>query len=122
MTTGIKKILIVEDEKPLAHALELKLRNEGYEPEVVTNGHDALEALERQRYGVMLLDMMMPVMDGFQVLEQIKSIKDAPVVFVLSNLSLHDDKERVMKLGAKDFFVKSEISLADVVSHIKSVI
>jgi DNA-binding response OmpR family regulator len=122
MATSIKKILIVEDEKPLSHALELKLRNEGYEPEVVTNGHDALEALDREQYGVMLLDMMMPVMDGFQVLEQIQKIEHAPVVFVLSNLSLHDDKERVIKLGAKDFFVKSEISLAEVVEHIKSVI
>jgi DNA-binding response OmpR family regulator len=122
MATSIKKILIVEDEKPLSHALELKLRNEGYEPEVVTNGHDALEALDREHYGVMLLDMMMPVMDGFQVLEQIQKIEHAPVVFVLSNLSLHDDKERVIKLGAKDFFVKSEISLAEVVEHIKSVI
>lgn len=122
MATGTKKVLIVEDEKPLAHALELKLRNEGYDPEVVTNGHDALEALGRQKYGVMLLDMMMPVMDGFQVLEKIKEVKDAPVVFVLSNLSLHDDKERVIKLGAKDFFVKSEISLAEVVAHIKTVI
>lgn len=121
MSTKSKRVLIVEDEKPLSHALELKLSNEGYQTKVVTNGRDALEALKAQAYDVMLLDMMMPVMDGFQVLEQIQSFDEKPVVFVLSNLSLHDDKERVIKLGARDFFVKSEISLADVVEQIKNV-
>lgn len=116
-----KYVLIVEDEKPLSHALELKLTNEGFIARVVTNGQDALDALKEQNYDVMLLDMMMPVMDGFQVLEHMQGLTTKPVVFVLSNLSLHDDRERVIELGARDFFVKSEISLAEVVEHIKSV-
>ena len=118
MSNKTKHILIVEDEKPLSHALELKLHNEGHTTRVVTNGQDALSAIKEDDFDVMLLDMMMPVMDGFQVLEKLQDVEKKPVIFVLSNLSLHDDKDRVLGMGARDFFVKSEISLADVVHEI----
>src|SRR5688500_18952363 len=107
-----KTILIVEDEKPLAHALELKLKGEGFTTIVVSNGQEALDAIKQQTYDVMLLDLMMPTLDGFQVLQQIQGLSQKPpVVFVLSNLSQHEDEERVLALGARKFFIKSDTPL-----------
>lgn len=115
-----KKILIAEDEKPLAHALELKLTREGCSVTLVENGQEALDALAAGDYDVLLLDMMMPTMDGFQVLEHISQSQKKPTIFVLSNLSLHDDQQRVLGLGAKKYFIKSETSLATIVDEIKN--
>ncbi len=116
-----KRILIVEDEKPLSHALELKLRNEGFETFAATNGQEAVEAVKQQDYDVMLLDLMMPTMDGFQVLQQIQALgKQLPTVFVLSNLSQREDEEKVLALGAKKFFIKSDTSLSTIVDEVKN--
>ena len=115
-----KKILIVEDEKPLAHALELKLKSEGFETVVASNGQEALDALKAGQYSVMLLDLMMPTLDGFQVLQQIQGLGQKPTVFVLSNLSQHEDEERVLALGAKKFFIKSDTPLSTIVEEVKN--
>ena len=116
-----KRVLVVEDEKPLAHALELKLTHEGFVVTLADNGQAALDALEKGDFDVMLLDMMMPVMDGFYVLEEIKKhSKAAPTIFALSNLSLHDDKDRVIGMGAKKYFIKSETPLAVIVEEVKN--
>lgn len=115
-----KSILIVEDEKPLAHALELKLKNEGFTTLIASNGQEALDALKAQDYNVMLLDLMMPTMDGFQVLQQIKEMGKNPTVFVLSNLSQPEDEEKVLALGAKKFFIKSDTSLSTIVDEVKN--
>lgn len=115
-----KKILIVEDERPLAHALELKLQHEGCQTTAVHNGKDALAEFDKGGYDVILLDMMMPEMDGFQVLQQLHERGGMPTVFVLSNLSLHDDEQRVIGLGAKKYFIKSNTPLAVIVEEIKN--
>ena len=113
-----KQVLIIEDERPLAHALELKLIHEGYIAKIVNNGQDGLDELKKNHYDVVLLDLMMPVMDGFQVLQQIPA-ENRPVVFVLSNLSQHEDEERVLSLGAKKYFVKSDTPLSTIVEEVK---
>jgi DNA-binding response OmpR family regulator len=115
-----KRILIAEDEKPLAHALELKLQHEGMEAVIAINGEEALKLLDESDFDVMLLDMMMPVMDGFQVLQEIAKRDKKPVVFVLSNLSVHDDQDKVLGLGAKKYFIKSDTPLATIVEEIKN--
>jgi DNA-binding response OmpR family regulator len=91
-----KHVLIVEDERPLAHALELKLQHEGFTTVVANNGKDGLEQIEKGTFDVVLLDIMMPVMDGFQVLKQLQGRPKPPTVFVLSNLSQHEDADRVL--------------------------
>ena len=116
-----KRILIVEDERPLAHALELKLKGEGFTVMVATNGQDALDMLESNPCDVMLLDLMMPVMDGFQVLQKIQELEKKPsAIFVLSNLSQHEDEEKVLSLGAKKFFIKSDTALSTIVDEVKN--
>ena len=115
-----KRVLIVEDEKPLSRALELKLGAVGFTVTVATNGQEALQLLESGEFDVMLLDLMMPTVDGFQVLQQIKDTEHRPVVFVLSNLSQHEDEERVLSLGAKKFFIKSDTPLSTIVEEVKN--
>lgn len=116
-----KKILIVEDEKPLAHALELKLQHEGFTVSAATNGRECLDLIDSQHFDIVLLDLMMPTMDGFQVLGELQKKPHMPVVFVLSNLSQHEDEERVLQLGAKKFFIKSDTPLTTIIEEIKKV-
>jgi DNA-binding response OmpR family regulator len=115
---GQKRVLIIEDEKPLQHALQLKLQREGFETVTGENGHEALELLKSQAFDVVLLDLMMPEIDGFQVLEQRSTFMGNPAVFVLSNLSQHEDEERVMALGATKFFIKSDTPLSLIVDEV----
>lgn len=114
-----KRILIVEDERPLAHALELKLTHEGFATTVANNGKDGFDLIENGSFDVVLLDMMMPVMDGFQVLERLREKKKKPVVFVLSNLSQHEDESRVLEAGAAKYFIKSDTPLSVIVDEVK---
>lgn len=113
-----KRVLIVEDERPLAHALELKLRHENIEAVTAGNGEECLQQLQASHFDVVLLDMMMPVMDGFQVLQEINKMAQKPVVFVLSNLSVHDDQEKVLAMGASKYFIKSDTPLSLIVEEI----
>ena len=115
-----KKILIIEDEKPMAKAMEIKLTKAGFNVTVVLNGDDGLLELERDVYDLVILDILMPVVDGWRVLEEIKE-KDIKVkVIVISNLSQPEDKKRAMELGASDYMVKTESSLANIVDRVRS--
>jgi two-component system, chemotaxis family, sensor kinase CheA len=115
-----KRVLIVEDERPLAHALELKLRHEGFEAVIATNGQECLDLIDTQHFDVMLLDMMMPVMDGFQVLHELKSRAVSPKVFVLSNLSQREDESRVVEAGAAKYFIKANTPLSVIIEEVKN--
>lgn len=117
----MKNILIIEDEKALSHALELKLQHEGFTVAVASNGQDGLNLMQSQQFDVVLLDLIMPVMDGFQVLERLRALPAMPAVFVLSNLSQHEDEDRVLALGAKKFFIKSDTPLNVIVDEVKSI-
>lgn len=121
MTDVAKTVLIVEDERPLSHALELKLQHEGFDVTVASNGRECLDLIENKHFDIVLLDLIMPEVDGFQVLEELKQRSDAPAVFVLSNLSQREDEERVLALGARKFFIKSDTSLTTIVEEVKQV-
>jgi DNA-binding response OmpR family regulator len=116
-----KRILIVEDEKPLSHALELKLTHEGFAVTVASNGQECLDLIDSQPFDVVLLDLIMPVLDGFQVLEKLQQKPQKPAIFVLSNLSQHEDEERVINLGARKFFIKSDTPLTVIVDEVKKI-
>ncbi len=118
MAGAVKKVLVVEDEKPLAGALELKLKKQGYQVAVAHNGQVALELMASESYDVALLDLVMPVMDGFEVLEAARKLQSAPVFIVLSNLTQPDDASRAIRLGAYKFLVKSDTPLAAIVQEI----
>ncbi len=118
--SGKKKILIVEDEKPLAHALELKMTHEGYETTVASTGREGLEKASTGDYDLILLDLILPEVDGFAILEGLKSKKLKPVVVVLSNLGQDEDRKKAEEFGVKNYLVKSNVPLADIVKVVKS--
>jgi DNA-binding response OmpR family regulator len=113
------KILIAEDEKATAGALALKLNHEGFETQVVFDGKAALDSLEEKKFDLLILDLIMPQLDGFEVLTTLKKIGVKTPVIVISNLGQAEDINKAKELGAVDFFIKSETSLAEVVEKIK---
>lgn len=119
-SSGKKKILIVEDEKPLAHALELKMAHEGYETTVASTGKAGLEEASTGKYDLILLDLILPEIDGFAILEALKDKKLKPVIVVLSNLGQDEDRKKAEDYGVKNYLVKSNVPLADIVKVVKS--
>lgn len=113
-----KKILIVEDERPIANALALKFNHSGFQAKAVHNGQEALDLLEKESFDLMLLDLMMPKMDGFGVLEALQKKEGIPLVVVTTNLSQEEDAKRARALGAKDYLVKSNTPLTKMVEHV----
>jgi DNA-binding response OmpR family regulator len=113
------KILIAEDERPSAQAMKLKLEHSGFSVTVVGDGEEAIASLEKNKYDALILDLMLPKKDGFGVLAMMKGRKISVPVIVLSNLGQPEDIKRVMALGARQFFVKTETSMSTVVDFIK---
>jgi DNA-binding response OmpR family regulator len=113
------KILVAEDEKPLAKALQLKLMNSGFEVEVAGDGAEALEKIKSTKYDLLILDLVMPGVDGFAVLTALKAENNPLPVLVISNLSQNEDIAKVKELGAKDYFIKSNVQLPEIVEYIK---
>ncbi len=120
MAESSKKILIIEDEKPLARALELKLVHEGFDVTNVGNGEIALPLIEEKDFFLIVCDLVMPKVDGFQVLEFIKEKGIKTPVLILTNLGQAEDEKRVRALGALDFFIKSNTPLSKIVEYIKT--
>jgi len=116
-----KKILLVEDDDALANVYMMRLEVEGFEVRRVGNGEDALSAAVEYRPDLILLDVMMPKVDGFDVLDILRNTPQTNNVkiIVLTALSQDSDRKRAESLGADDFLVKSQVVIADVISHIK---
>ena len=118
------KILVVEDDFFLIKVMQTKLVNEGYQVEIASDGVLALEALKRFTTDLILLDLVMPRKDGFEVLEELshdKKMSKIPVI-VLTNLGQDSDVDRVKVFGVKDYLVKSDISIDAVVEKVRSVL
>lgn len=117
-----KNILIAEDEQPLAKALEIKLKNVGFTTKVAFNGKEATEILNSENFDCLVLDLLMPDIDGFGVLENIKDKNLSMKVVVTSNLSQEEDKKKALELGADNYLVKSNTSLSQIVEEISKVL
>lgn len=113
----MKKILVVEDEKPLSIALTNKLKKEGFEVAVASNGEEGLSKFNQFKPDLILLDIVMPVMDGLTMLEKLRKTSDIPVI-ILTNLSSPDKIYSAIKSGSFDYLTKSNYSLKDVVEMI----
>ena len=100
----------------------MKLKHEGFETDLATNGAEAIEKLKTEEYSMVLLDLIMPVIDGFGVLEEIRSRQLKTPVIILSNLGQDEDRAKAKELGAVDYFVKSNTPIADIISRVKDVI
>lgn len=114
-----KAILVLEDEDVLSRALRIALEDEGFEVVIAPTGEVAIDKIKDTKFDFFLLDLVIPGIDGFEVLKKIReSDKESPV-FVLSNLSDDDSKEKAKKLGADEYFVKSETLLSEISGFIK---
>ncbi len=115
-----KLLLVVDDEKPLAHALELKLEHEGFSAITVDSGTEALHLMRREQFDLLLLDLVMATTDGFQVLERMKQERITVPTIVLSNLSGAEDIEKVKSYGVIEYLVKAETSIHEVINRVKA--
>ena len=121
MEAAKKKILLVEDDASLAAVYRARLELEGFDIKEAHNGEDALSAAVSYRPDLILLDVMMPKISGFDVLDILRNTPDTTNVRVimLTALSQPKDKERAEKLGADDYLVKSQVVISDVVERIR---
>ena len=115
-----KLILVAEDDKALSRILTLKLENEAYEVILALDGQEALNLIKERKPNLVLLDLIMPVKNGFEVLEELQKEKTNTPIIVLSNLGQEEDIKKSKDLGAKDYFIKSEIDLSAVVEKINT--
>lgn len=98
----------------------MKLKHQGYATTVVMNGEDALQTLRTQHFDLVLMDLIMPVMDGFALLTAIRDENLGAQVIVLSNLGQDEDRAKTKELGAIDYFVKSNTPIADIVRRVQT--
>jgi DNA-binding response OmpR family regulator len=112
-----KKILIVEDDEFLRSLTAKRLEKESYQILIAADGEQALSALVADKPDLVLLDLLLPGVNGFEVLERMK--KAMPVV-VFSNLGQKEDIEKAKGLGADDFLIKANFTLDDVVAKVNS--
>jgi len=113
----MRKILIVEDEDVLRESYKIVISTEPYEVDVAKNGQDALEKCAEKTYDLILLDLMMPVLDGLGFLERFKNTKTK--VIVLSNLSSGEILEKALKLGAETNIVKATVSPKELLTKVR---
>lgn len=117
-----QKIILIEDDKSLAEMYSLKFKLEGLDLMILEDGLLGLQKVKSELPKVILLDIMMPKMDGFAVLTELKKdpITKDITVLMLSNLGQKSDMEKGKKLGANDYIVKASMTPTQVVEKIKS--
>ena len=113
-------ILIVDDESQIIRFIEMNLEGEGFRIVSATNGYEALEKITKELPDLVILDVMMPDMDGFETLKKIREISSIPVIF-LSVQGQESDRVRGLDLGADDYMTKP-FSPRELVSRIKAVL
>ena len=116
------KILIAEDDSFLAQMYSDKLEAEGFDVILATDGVEAIDKMKLEKPELILLDLIMPKKDGFEVLNEKlidNTIKDIPVI-VLTNLSQNEDIKKCYDLGAKDFMIKAYFVPSEIIKKIKS--
>lgn len=116
-----KKILLVEDDDRLANVYETRLQAEGFTTKRVANGEDALAMALQIHPDLILLDVMMPKVSGFDVLDILKNTPETSniKIIMLTALSQESDKQRAVSLGVDDYLIKSQVVIADVVDRVK---
>ena len=117
----MKKILIAEDEDILLNVLKDRFEVDGWEVTIAKDGMEAMEAIKKSKLDLVLLDLLMPKKNGFEVLKEVMDnpeLKNLPII-VLSNLGGDEDIKKALALGAKDYFVKTQHPMSEVVEKAK---
>ena len=121
MDTRKRKILLVEDDTALASVYRSRLELEGFNVCEANNGEDALSLAVSEHPDLILLDVMMPKISGFDVLDILRNTPETTNirVIMLTALSQPKDKERAEQLGVDDYLVKSQVVIGDVVERVR---
>lgn len=121
MSDKSKTILLVEDDDNLAGVYETRLQAEGFKTKRVSNGENALSTAIAVRPDLILLDVMMPKVSGFDVLDILRNTPETAnmKIIMLTALSQESDRERAESLGVDDYLIKSQVVIADVIDSIK---
>lgn len=117
-----KNILIVEDDKFLRELISQKLLKEGYKVSEAVDGEEGIKKVKEEKPDLVLLDLILPGIDGFEVLSKMKedtALAQIPVI-ILSNLGQKDDVERGLKLGAVDYLIKAHFTPGEIIDKIKT--
>lgn len=117
-----RKILIAEDERPLSKILKVKLEKEGITADIASTGQEAIDLLQNNQYELLLLDIVMPMKNGFEVLREMQALNVQTPVIVLTNLGQDSDVNEIMELGAMECHVKADASLIEVVERVKDIL
>ncbi len=120
----MKKLLVVEDDKFLRDLITRKLRDVGYDVVEAIDGEEGLVKAQEENPDLILLDLILPGMDGFEVLSKLKEDpKTSQIkVIILSNLGQREDIERGLRLGAEDFLVKAHFTPAEIIEKIRNLV
>lgn len=121
MIQKTKRILIAEDEKPMSKTLKLKLEKEGLETICAYDGKEAIKLLAEEEIDLLLLDLMLPKMDGFSVLKEMRRKKIKTPVIIISNLGQGDDLNLAKKFGVADYFIKVSTPIESIVKSVKKI-
>ncbi len=118
------KILIIEDDKFLRELISKKLSGENFEIIEAIDGEKGMEKIKSEKPDVVLLDLILPGMDGFEVLSKIKNDDGMPScpIIILSNLGQREDVEKGLKLGAVDYLVKAHFTPNEIIEKVKNIL
>jgi len=117
----MKKLIIIEDEETLLNLLEKKLNQEGYEVDIARDGKEGLEKIRRNKPDLILLDIVMPKMGGFEVMETLRKdeeLKKIPII-IISNSGQPVELDRAKELGVVDWLIKTDFDPQEVVDKVK---
>lgn len=118
------KILLLEDEPMLSSMYQTKFKNEGFEIAIAKDGEEGLSRARAERFDIVLVDIIMPKVDGFAVLKELRSMpeyKKAPII-LLTNLGQEEDMKKGQDLGATDYLVKANFTPSQVAAKIREVL
>ena len=119
----MKKILIIEDETSMRNSLEEFFNEEGFEATTAMDGESGYEMIKSKKFDAILLDIILPRMDGFEILSRIKKEKvDHAPIILLTNLGEAENVQKALDLGATTYLIKSDYQLREIVDKVKAVI
>ena len=120
----MNKVLLIEDDQILAKLYKTKFEKENFDIQLAFDGEEGLEKMKSFNPDLIILDLIMPKVDGFTFLQKVNEdpelSKRGTPILVLSNLCQESDVKKAMELGAKDFFIKADVSLSQMVEKVRS--
>lgn len=122
MDAELKRVVVADDDRMLRKAAETTLRRRGYAVSTASDGEEALRLIRAERPHVIVLDLIMPKVQGFDVLQALKQdvVTSAIPVIVLSSLAQERDRQEALSLGAVAYFDKSTLSLGDLIKQVET--